>query len=103
MKSEQTMRHRLFFLLLLSVVGTPVFAQQTLPKDVTRFVDQRDGCDHFRGEEPYDEARRKFLDKSMDRLCTGTDKKLARLKKKYAGRPDVMSKLNEYEIRIEGR
>jgi hypothetical protein len=36
-----------------------------LPEDVTAFVERRDGCDHFRGEYPYDEDRRKFLHKNM--------------------------------------
>jgi hypothetical protein len=76
-------------------------AQTTLPLDVARFVERRDGCDHFRGEEPYDEERRKFLHQRMLELCVGTDKQLSELKKKYRSNRAVMAKLNEYEVQIE--
>ena len=32
-------------------------AQASRPSDVATFVERRDTCDHFRGEEPYDEGR----------------------------------------------
>lgn len=76
--------------------------QTKLPPDVARFVERRDGCDHFRGEEPYDEERRKFLHKRMLELCVGTDRQLADLKKKYGDNRAVMTKLNDYEPQIEG-
>ena len=55
----------------------------------------------FRGEETYDAERAAFVEMKLIELCTGTDKELAHLKEKYAGEPEVLSKLNEYEIRIE--
>lgn len=76
-------------------------AQNAFPPDVAKFVERRDGCDHFRGEEPYDEERRLFLLQNMKELCTGTDRQLAELKEKYAGQPHVMKKLNDYEAQIE--
>lgn len=36
------------------------------------------------------------------RHCTGTDKQLARLKKKYATAPQIMATLNEFDPVIEG-
>ncbi|WP_076591850.1 hypothetical protein [Herminiimonas arsenitoxidans] len=95
------MRHQLFLLSILTSICLQVSAQSKFPADVARFIEKRDGCDHFRGEEPYDEERRKFLLDNITALCTGSDNKLAQLKKKYAGRPDVIGKLNEYELRIE--
>jgi hypothetical protein len=76
-------------------------ALETVPADVARFVERRDLCDHFRGEEPYDAARRKFLEAKTREFCAGTDKELARLKARYGTRPDLMGKLNEYEDVIE--
>ena len=67
------------------------------PDQVTRFMVQRDGCDHFLGEEPYDEARRTYLDQSVRELCTGTDRRLKRLRKLYAKNPDVVAALEKYE------
>lgn len=61
----------------------------------------RDGCDHFRGEEPYDAERRAYLEKSIRDLCTGTDAKLADLRQRYARNQDVMAALAGYEGRIE--
>lgn len=72
-----------------------------MPTDVARFIEKRDGCDHFRGEEPYDAERREFLLKNMNKLCKGTDRQLARLKKKYAQQPAIMEKLSDYDEQIE--
>jgi hypothetical protein len=72
-----------------------------IPADVTAFVEKREGCDHFRGEEAYDEERGRFIRENLEKLCTGTDATLAALKAKYAKRAEVMQKLSEFEITIE--
>lgn len=74
-----------------------VLAQDALPRDVQRFVNRRGGCDHLRGEhdrmsEPRIETRR---------LCSGTDRELARLKRKYAANSTIMQILNQFEVSIE--
>lgn len=74
----------------------PVF-----PAEVTTFMVDRDGCDHFRGEEPYDAERAAYLEQSIRELCTGSDEKLARLRRRYAAEPDVVAALDNYEDRIE--
>lgn len=71
------------------------------PAEVTDFMVMRDGCDHFRGEEPYDAERRAFLTESVRNLCTGTDEKLATLRKRYAKDTDVMQALQTYEDEVE--
>ena len=73
------------------------------PQEVTSFMVDRDSCDHVRGEEPYDGERRVFLMESIAELCTGTDAKLAMLRRRYAGDPAVTAALHGYEDRIEGR
>ena len=88
--------------MLLSLPMLVIASEQDgFPKDVATFVEKRDLCDHFRGEEPFDEERRKFLYKNMKELCTGTDRQLAELKKKYQGNSTVMKKLSTYEVNIE--
>ena len=72
-----------------------------LPADVVSFRAKRDECDHFRGEEPADEARADFLEKALARTCTGTDAALAALKKRYADQPAVMAVLSNYDEGIE--
>ncbi|WP_454888222.1 hypothetical protein [Sphingobium herbicidovorans] len=73
------------------------------PQEVTSFMVDRDGCDHFRGEEPYDSERRVFLIENIAELCTGTDAKLAMLRRRYAGDAAVIAALHGYEDHIEAR
>ncbi len=97
-------------LLLLSLSGAccwPTLAADRqsdtfkLPEDVRAFMERRDGCDHFRGEDsPYAE-RRAQIDEELNRLCTGTDAELARLKRLYAENETVQRLLAEYEVNIE--
>ncbi|HZD41479.1 MAG TPA: hypothetical protein VE131_12195 [Terriglobales bacterium] len=91
---------------LLLVVPSGYTAGQTasvdLPSDVARFKKRRDICDHFRGEEPYDEERRKFLKENLRKYCSGSDKELASLKKKYSDSIAVLKALAGYEGKIEG-
>lgn len=89
------------FLLLTSSTTYAADEYISLPTDVSSFAEQRDLCDHFRGEDPYDEERRVFLEKNMLELCTGTDVALAKLKSKYINNKQVTSKLNQYEDKIE--
>jgi hypothetical protein len=72
------------------------------PDEVTSFMVDRDGCDHFRGEEPYDPERRAYLSESIAELCTGTDARLAGLRSRYAMEPAVIAALSGYEDKIEG-
>jgi len=72
------------------------------PQEVTSFMVDRDGCDHFRGEEPYDAERRAYIAENIAELCSGTDAKLATLRRRYAGDRSVTAALRGYEDRIEG-
>lgn len=94
----------LLILLLLAISTGASNADGIQPEDVEKFVSKREGCDHFRGEipEPKDRARMREVQREIRRLCTGTDKQLGKLKKKYATDPRVMATLNEFEAEIEG-
>ncbi|TFW27829.1 hypothetical protein E4L96_03230 [Massilia arenosa] len=73
-----------------------------LPKEVQRFIDRREACDHFRGEDwDGDKQRKKEILRELDRYCTGTDKALARLRTKYAHDPAVITRLKDFEDVIE--
>lgn len=84
-------------------LGSATAAEARLPADVAKFIEQREGCDHFRGEmpDPLEKQRMKEVERELRRLCTGTDRKLAQLKRKYARNPAVMKRLNAFEERIE--
>lgn len=78
-------------------------AQGPLPRDVMKFSESRDECDHFRGEipDPTQTERMKEVVEAANKYCTGTDKNLSNLKEKYRNNPEVMKKLNAYEAQIE--
>jgi hypothetical protein len=78
-------------------------APPQLPTDVATFLEERESCDHWRGEEGYDPERRAEISWSVCTYCTGTDSRLAGLKRKYHGSKAVMSRLDELESRIEYR
>ena len=71
------------------------------PPDVEDFIDRRELCDHFRGEEPYDAERARFLAAQINETCTGTDKALRELKDKYQDNAEIMKRLNAFETNIE--
>jgi hypothetical protein len=92
-------------MLCLSMLMLPLMslADESLPREVQRYVDKREGCDHMRGEipEPGEKQRMREVSREIQRLCKGTDKELARLKRKYAKSPSVMRRLGEFEPGIE--
>ncbi|MFC7409209.1 hypothetical protein [Hydrogenophaga atypica] len=95
------MKLAITMLFLLSAMAFAEPEKEPLPADVLAFIKQSDMCDHFRGEEPYDEERRMFLEQNMTELCTGSDRRLAELKAKYLGNDSVQAALAGYEVDIE--
>ncbi|MGF9563492.1 hypothetical protein [Neorhizobium sp. JUb45] len=86
---------------IVLIASVPVSAA-SLPSDVQTFVSERENCDHFRGEEPYDADRRREIEAALDRYCRGTDARLDGLKKKYRNAPAaVRDLLNGFEYPIE--
>lgn len=74
---------------------------EQIPSDISKFVEQRDLCDHLRGEipDPGDEQAQVIDD--INQQCRGTDAELQRLKLKYAGSTTFEHLLNQYEPGIE--
>ena len=96
------MRLSLLCLSLLMPVA-PLLADEPLPGDVQRFIDRREGCDHMRGEVPDhgEKQRMREVKREIEKLCRGTDKELAQLKKKHAMNLSVMRRLDEFEPGLE--
>jgi len=95
---------------LLIIASAFVFASvaeaQTLPEEVARFLKERKICEHFLGEPvegrtPEQRERRDFVADSIDIYCSGTDKRLAALKRRYAKNEPVMEALRQLEEKIE--
>lgn len=79
----------------------PVESAEVLPKDVSAYLKLRDSCDHWRGEYGFDAERQADINWSVCQSCPGTDAILAKLKHKYRGNKNVLSKLNKLEPEIE--
>lgn len=71
------------------------------PSDVEDFIDRRELCDHFRGEEPYDADRARFLAEQIRKTCAGTDAELQTLKQKYKDDEEIMQILDRFEEKVE--
>ena len=77
------------------------------PHEVRLFLDQREGCDHFRGEpipEPADDPggeRRRQIETAVHELCTGSDAELLRLRTRYRDDAAVSATLGALESNIE--
>ena len=78
--------------------ATPALA---LPPDAAKFREERELCDHFRGEEPYDAQRRRELEQQLNRYCKGTDARLAALRARYADQPRVIDALKDFDAQVE--
>jgi hypothetical protein len=90
-------------LALMASFALQASGAEKLPPDVHSFIADREGCDHMRGEipDPPDKQRMKEVSREIDKLCRGTDRRLANLKRKYASDRTVMRHLNEFEAEIE--
>ncbi len=67
-----------------------------LPADVRRFVDKRDACEHWIGEEGYDKPRQREINRNVRRYCIGVDAELDRLRRVYRRNPRVIAALKDY-------
>ena len=73
----------------------------TWPQDITRFLQQRQQCDHWRGEDAYDRERLADIQWMTCQHCRGTDARLQALARKYANRADILAQLQTLEPRVE--
>ena len=100
-KTSHAVRPVYLALTLVLLVPGVLGGCATTPADLASFQERRAKCDHFRGEEAYNDARARFLAEQLGKYCTGTDADLSRLKRKYALDPQRMNTLNAYDERIE--
>ena len=55
-----------------------------LPPEMRAYVERRDACEHFAGEEGYDAERQRFLNRQIKQLrCLTLDRDRKRLRLKY--------------------
>lgn len=93
---------KLSLMLVLAGLALSAVAAAPVPADVQKFIDEREMCEHFLGEmpDPGQKKRARGVNKAIKESCTGTDKALAALKKKYAKNAAVMKQLEEQDPHI---
>lgn len=69
--------------------------QARLPVDVRAYLNARERCEHFEGEEGTDPARQKFLDQARARECGDARRRLTRLTEAFTGRKAELKFLRE--------
>ena len=66
------------------------------PRDVASYVDRREGCNHWAGEEGYDAARRAEINKAIaDMRCTALDRDERVLRYRYRHDPAALRQIRK--------
>jgi hypothetical protein len=81
-------------LLIAAILVTPVLAA-TLPRDVDGYIDRREGCNHWTGEEGYDAGRRAEINRNIAALkCGRLDRDEQRLLHRYRHHPAIRDRIH---------
>ena len=86
---------------LLFALTQAACGPEKIPNDIRQFVQQRDLCDHLRGEIPDQGDEQSQVIDDINQQCRGTDAELQRLKLKYTHNTLFEHLLNQYEPDIE--
>ena len=71
-------------------------AQEKPPRDVARFVENAEMCEHFAGEwDEHDKARQREITQAVEQSCGQAQKQWKRLSTKYAGQPKLQKMIDE--------
>lgn len=94
------MRYQLVIIAALTFFTFPSLVKaegkdETLPKDISQFIERVESCVHWRGE-PWieDQNRRDEITKNVDLSCPGLDKQFNNLSKKYEKQGELLKKIN---------
>jgi hypothetical protein len=80
----------LLVLLIASTLAAPVLAA-ALPHAASAYIDRREDCNHWAGEEGYDAARRAEINKAIaDLKCTALGRDEKALRHRYRHNPAVL-------------
>lgn len=95
-----TARYSILAVLLLALAQA-AYGQDQHPNDIREFVQQRNLCDHLRGEIPDQGDEQSQVIDDINQQCRGTDAEQQRLKLKYTHNTMFEHLLNQYEPDIE--
>jgi hypothetical protein len=81
---------KLLLVLLFSFLPLLAGAQEKLPQDVAKFVENAQMCEHFAGEwDDNDKARQREITQAVASSCGQAQRQWKRLRVKYAGQPKL--------------
>jgi hypothetical protein len=70
--------------------------RKDMPADVSDFIRRAVVCNHWAGEEPYDDDRRAQINAAVSSLrCRELDADQATLRKQYAGQNEILRRINQ--------
>lgn len=81
---------KLVLVFMLGCLPMLAGAQEKLPKDVAKFVEHAQMCEHFAGEwDDNDKARQREIIAAVNDACGQAQRQWKRLSAKYAGQPKL--------------
>ena len=82
---------------LLIAAHTSIAEESSWPPDVQSAIERAEACEHFRGEEPYDQERRRFLELRILQSCSGINEQLRATRELHSKNAEILKKLGEFE------
>jgi hypothetical protein len=81
-----------------SFLAAPLFAwaEDIVPPDVQAYLERRRACEHFIGEEPFDEARRRFLHLRILQSCSGINEQGEATRELHRDKPEILKLLEAH-------
>lgn len=87
---------KLLFAVMFACLPLLAGAQEKLPQDVAKFVENAQMCEHFAGEwDDNDKARQREITQAVASSCGQAQKQWKRLRVKYAGQPKLQQVIAE--------
>lgn len=70
--------------------------REGMPPDVSEFIRRAVICNHWAGEEPYDDDRREQIDRAVKRMrCLELDADQKALRSRYASQGEVLKRISQ--------
>lgn len=73
----------------------------SLPRDVGELKSKLCLCNHFLGEEPYDQERRQFLEKAVRESCSGLLDSFRKVSEQHKGDARLQKALEELHPEVD--
>ena len=87
---------KLLFAVMFACLPLLAGAQEKLPQDVAKFVENAQMCEHFAGEwDDNDKARQREIIAAVDDSCGQAQRQWRRLSAKYAKQPRLRKVIDE--------